>query len=637
MGRDKYENFLFMLLVFLLFIPHITIETEEILSFYIPQVFTFHVLYFFFIIFFVVYLIKYKEINNKLNNKYFILFLFVSLSLFVSTALSRNPKISFFGSLDREFGFLTQASLLSLIIIIPVILDTKEKILKFLKISICFGSFYSLFGILQFLKLDPFGYGRFVGDRALSFFGNANYFGPIALIFFFLSLGYFIYSREKIYFAFSLINLLGIIVSQTMASIASSIFGILLFLFLIFKHFPQKRKLVLKSLIFLFIIVFVLTLSGYLILKPNLHDLILRAQKLTTLKTRILLIKDSFKLIKNEFGTKDYFFGIGPETFQREFLPYKSIELERLEPKRIFDNPHNFYLDVFIKMGIFMLLSFLYVIGKVFINSYRKIKKDRNFILFMIFIPLVPYMFNLLFITQYFSMCMFFVLLISLNLLFLEDLKRSNFKVIPKIVISIVLIISFSGFIYFSMVRISDKYAFFGYKNLNLYANYGYKRSLQVSEEKLKKAIGINPFEDHYKFLLSKLYLIKGIKDKSKQEFEKSINLLLQIKDTYNRPDLVFLILGEDLRHLNKFKESEMAFKIGVKFNPYFLPLRYSLASLYIDSNLLDSAEKEVDFSLSLRREKEGLKLKGIILIKKGMVEEGEKFLYEAEEKDDTP
>ena len=533
MGRDKYENFLFILLIFLLFIPHITIEAEEILSFYIPQVFTFHVLYFFFAVSFVVYLVRYKKINNKSFTKYFILFLIVFLPLFVSTALSRNPKISFFGSLDREFGFLTQVSLLSLIIIIPVILDTKEKILKFLKISIWFGSFYSFFGILQFLKLDPFGYGRFIGDRALSFFGNANYFGPIALIFFFLSLGYFVYSGEKAYFVFSLINLLGIIVSQTMASLISLIFGISFFIFLIFKYFHPKKKLVLKSVAFLFTIVFVLILSGYFILKPNLHDLILRAQRLTTLKTRILLIEDSFKLIKNEFGAKEYFFGIGPETFQREFLPYKSIELERLEPERIFDNPHNFYLDVFIKMGIVMLLSLLYLIGKVFINSYKKIKRDKNFILFIIFVPLVPYVFNLLFITQYFSMYMFFIFLISLNLLFLEDRRKLNFKVIPKVVLSTAILISFIGFPYFSMVRISDKYAFFGYKNLNLYNNYGYKRSLQISEEKLKKAVKLNPFEDHYKFLLSKLYFIKGVKDKNEQKFEKSVSLLLPVSYTH--------------------------------------------------------------------------------------------------------
>ncbi|RLD13920.1 MAG: hypothetical protein DRI28_04815, partial [Caldiserica bacterium] len=113
--------------------------------------------------------------------------------------------------------------------------------------------------------------------------------------------------------------------------------------------------------------------------------------------------------------------------------------------------------------------------------------------------------------------------------------------------------------------------------------------------------------------------------------------LLLQIKDTYNRPDLVFWVLGKDLKHLNKFKESEIAFRIEIEFNPYFLPLRYSLASLYIDSNLVDPAEKEVDFSLSLRRQKEGLRLKGIILIKRGKTEEGRRFLKEAEKMCDTP
>ena len=36
----------------------------------------------------------------------------------------------------------------------------------------------------------------------------------------------------------------------------------------------------------------------------------------------------------------------------KRFMPYKSAELEHLEPDTLYDNAHNEYLDLFVKIGI---------------------------------------------------------------------------------------------------------------------------------------------------------------------------------------------------------------------------------------------------------------------------------------------
>lgn len=548
----KIEDLLFLLLFFLIFIPHITVEIEETISFYIPQIFTFSILYFLFSVVLSIYLFKTKKFQALTFKSSIYAFILIFLFL-VSTLLSRNPKISFFGSLEREFGFLILVEIIGLTILIPAVLDTREKIIKFLKMSIWFSLFYSIFGILQFLKLDPLGYGRFVGDRSISFFGNANYFGPIALIFFFLSLGYFLYSKKWIFFVISLINLLSLFTSQTMASVLSLFIGIIVFYFLLFRFFKEKKKLFIKSImIILVLFVLILSLSVFLI-KPDLKDLILRLETLTTLKTRMLLVRDSLRMIKNEFRFKDYLFGFGPENFQRPFLFYKSIKLEKLEPKRIFDNPHNFYLDVFIKYGILSLLLIFIIICSLFKSGFNKVKREKDFLIFLLILPLIPYLFNLIFITQYFSMFLFFALLFSLGFSILREEMEIKLNLTPKFMIILILIISFVSFIYFMDVRISDKFAFFGFKSMNLYESSNSEGKFFESERKLKIAIRLNPFEDYYKYLISKLYLIRGEKTKNKEYFKKSIIYAFSIKETFNRPDLIYEIISKDIENLKYF------------------------------------------------------------------------------------
>ncbi len=66
-------------------------------------------------------------------------------------------------------------------------------------------------------------------------------------------------------------------------------------------------------------------------------------------------------------------FGIGPDNFSFDYIPYKSAFMNDIEfsEKFVVKSPHNGFLEMGAELGLFTLLSFLFILGNIFWKSIK--------------------------------------------------------------------------------------------------------------------------------------------------------------------------------------------------------------------------------------------------------------------------
>ncbi len=634
------ENLFLYLFSFVFFIPHFVIVTSGTLfTTFAPRAYSISLLIFIFSIPFFIYFFKNK--NFIITDLTKIIFLYMIVYL-ISTIFSENFYNSFFGWQYRNKSFLIITTMLFLPIIAPLILNNLTKIKKIIDIGIIFSSIYSLYGILQFFKLDPFYFVESKGERVFSFFLNPNYFTPIILIFFYLSLNKFLLENKKIYLIPFLLNLIVIIFAQTFTTFLSLFITFPINLFLIFKFFPQYKKKIIKYLSLFLIIIIILSIFSLIFINKYNPNLIKRYTYLTTLKTRLYLWKDTGKMINNDFGIKEYLIGIGGENFNKKFMSYISKELEKFEPNTTYDNAHNEYMEQFIKGGIFELIIYLIIIIYSLIILFKFIKKDNEFkeITFIIFISLLAYSINLIGTYETIQMFLFFCFLLtiinSLIILNKQLILMKSYRGNKIVFFAFLVLISFN-FLYHIFLKISSDYANFGYNNLGVY-NYikqvdkeKVREMLNLTESYFLKAIKYNPFEKtYYPYYLAEIYYYKGIELKDASYNLKSIEILNNIKDESQFPNSVYNLLGVNYYLLGDIEKAKDCYIKSIKWYKFFIEPNLSLIKIYIDENNLDEAERYVDIILSAKENSVAYRYKGIIYLKKENVEFAKKYLQRA-------
>jgi len=634
------ENLFLYLFSFVFFIPHfVIVGSGTTFTTFAPRAFSISLVIFIFSIPFFIYFYKNKNFIitylTKINLIYIIIYL-------ISTIFSDNFYNSFFGWQYRNKSFLIITIMLFLPIIAPLILDNLKKIKKIIDIGIIFSSIYSLYGILQFFKLDPFYIVESKGERVFSFFLNPNYFTPIILIFLYFSLNKFSFENKKIYLIPFLLNLIVIILAQTFTTFLSLFISFPIYLFLLFKFFPQYKKKIIKYISIFLIIVIIFSIFSLFFINKYDPNLIKRYKYLTTLKTRLYLWKDTGKMVINEFGIKEYLIGIGGENFNKKFMSYKSIELEKLEPNTTYDNSHNEYIEQFIKSGILQLIIYILIIIYSLIILLRIIKKDNEFkeISFIIFISLLAYSINLIGTYETIQMFLFFCFLLSIiNSLIILDKQSILLKSYRgnKILVFIFLLLISFNFLYHIFLNISSDYANTGYNNLSFY-NYIKQvdkekviKTLNFSESYFLKAIKYNPFEKtYYPYYLAEIYYYKGIELNDNSYNLKSIKILNDIKNESQFSNSVYNLLGDNYYYLKDIEKAKECYKKSIEWYKFFNEPNLSLTKIYIDENNLNEAERYVDIILSVKENVLAYRYKGIIYLKKGDLELAKKYLQRA-------
>lgn len=631
------ENLFLYLYAFVFFIPHfMTVSESAPFNVFVIKAFSISLLILIFsVIFFINFYKNYYFYFTNLNS---IIFFYISIYL-ISTFVSENFYNSFSGFQYRNKGFLIILAMFLLPIFAPTILNTLTKIKKINNLGIFFSTIYSLYGILQFFKIDPFFFVSNISQRVFSFFLNPNYFTPIILIFLYFSLNSFLFKNKKIYLIPTILNLSVIILAQTFTTFLALIITFPIYILILIKYFPEIKKRVIKFILIFLIILILFSIFSFIFINRYNPNLIKRYTYLTTLKTRVLLWKDIIVMTKNEFKIKEYLIGMGGENLTKKFMPYKSIELEKLEPNTLYDNAHNEYLEQFIKGGLFLLFIYLILIIYSLTILFKILNKNEKLkeISFMVFISLLSYSVNLIGTYETIQMFLFFSFLISItNSLIVLNNQYISYKK-NKLIIFIFLIVTIFNFTYHYLLNLSSNFSTTGYNSLGFYEyihNIDTEKGLNAlkdSELYFLKAVKFNPFEKTYNpYYLAKIYFYKGVFLCDDSYIIKSINILDGIKDKSQFPNSVYNQLGKNYSYLKEIERSKENYKKSLEYYKFFNEPIISLTKIYINENNLIEAEKHIDIILVTKLNSEAYRLKGVIYLKKDDPELAKKFLKKA-------
>lgn len=295
----------------------------------------------------------------------------------ISTFISVNPYLSFWGSLERMGGWWSFTHYLVYFIILTSVFRTREDWLRLSKLSIFVGVLSALYGFGQ--KTDiKFFIGS--GERARIFgtLGNAALFAGYQIVTLFLALSLalslWISPKHRGYFyVAALINMVAVLMTAVRGSILGMGVGFLLFAFLYTitssSRISKKILLGLAGLVIVFVALalgfknsnFVKS-SGYL---TRLTDF---SFKTLTVQTRFWAWRAGLEGWKET--PKTILFGWGPENFNVPFSKHFNPKFFRgIGSETLFDRAHNMFVEILVTMGLFGF--FLYVV--MFVVAFRLI------------------------------------------------------------------------------------------------------------------------------------------------------------------------------------------------------------------------------------------------------------------------
>lgn len=281
------------------------------------------------------------------RSKLMVLVILTLASLALSTALSPNLALSFYGSHWRQYGALAEAAVL---IFAWAISTQARRVNAILLVVSVAGAITAVYGIAQYLGWDPIlpaaayhiGEGIWTIVRPPSTLGYVSYFATWLLFVFFLSLA--LPGRlPKICAALAVIAM---ILTGTRAAFLGLAVGAAIWcgIRLTRRALWRAAGCAAAALIALFA----------LYLSPVGQPLRSRARWFAEDPwggARPLLWRDSLRM-----GLARPLAGYGPETFTATFPHHESIALARAYPDFAHESPHNIFLDALVGQGVAGLL-----------------------------------------------------------------------------------------------------------------------------------------------------------------------------------------------------------------------------------------------------------------------------------------
>ncbi|MEW6679635.1 MAG: O-antigen ligase family protein, partial [bacterium] len=245
----------------------------------------------------------------------FIPIVFYFIILVLSVVFSRSPILSFFGSYERQEGFLTIINYIFLFFAVSNLLE-KDDIKLVMNAAVLAGTLASLYGIMQHYSYDPFNlsWGAFSKDRVVSLFGNPVFFGAYTIMALPLAFSLFLLAKRLsfLYGISFLIIFLGFLFANTRACYVGLFFEIILggcALFILRDKIPKKRLVVLLSVFLICgIIVNLKKETSFIARLDEIKSLFLEKKKAGSTGARLMMWKTGIKIVMD-----NPIFGIGPE------------------------------------------------------------------------------------------------------------------------------------------------------------------------------------------------------------------------------------------------------------------------------------------------------------------------------------
>ena len=369
-------------------------------------------------------------------------------SFFLSTALSFQPLISFWGKVYNNEGlwqilhYLIWAGLIYLFF-------TKNDLEKFCQVilaSAIFPTFIAfgqkIWGMQFFLPLDETLMGRVFGTL-----GQPNFFGQFLALVMLINLFLIVQKPKQIlYYLSFLIFLAALFFTGSRAGFLTLSIGAFIYLIPLIWQKKHLRKLLIGLAIG-----FTLTLSFFVAQRFDLEGM-------RSINSRLLIWESIIPAIQTLPPT-----GYGLETFEIIYEKYKNPAIYEYE---LFTanaaSAHNIFLDVLMSRGYIGIIIFLVLIVFVAWHSFKKRKTPSIWFIFSVFAGwLAGLMFSFSVLNQY-------LILIGLAVFWLKFLfpNETHFTLSRKIILiplTIILFIFAGVSVFFNAQNIKAEQALFNF------------------------------------------------------------------------------------------------------------------------------------------------------------------------------
>jgi len=395
--------------------------------FEIPKNTLFQILTEILLFFYIVKAIIFSKNKNKWTRikNFWPAFLFIFI-LGISTVFSQVKWFSFWGSWERRMGYLAWLHFFVFSLILFLNLKSKKQIYRILTSIILSSILVVFYGLIQSQGLDIFGwtYDPFVRGRIFSTIGQPNFLGSWLLLVLPLPL-IFLYRRKSKTKVLAILFFLILLYVLFLTKSRGAIIGLIALLsFLSFAWIWKKnKKLVIIPILCFIFIISLLFFSQTNVQRSTESEVSFpfweRIQSFTDLKEagqyRLMHWQASLDLIRQEpilgYGMATQRFNF-PKYYQPEFAIYE-------KPNIYLDYAHNDILDILLSAGFLGFVSYLLLIGYVFVIGWKYFlkkseKSDSQIIVLALMAGLFGYLVSILFSFHVMSTLLYFWVFIVL-------------------------------------------------------------------------------------------------------------------------------------------------------------------------------------------------------------------------------
>jgi len=519
----------------------------------------------------------FKKIVITMSKKYFYIPIIILLFSLISLLWSIDPWISFFGTADRQLGWLSEFyfflffCFLSLNVVLAK--DKFKKIDRLIFTALLSSLVVAVYAISQFLGYDFLIWEEpaFITKRSMSTLGQPNFLGSFLILVIPLAI-YFIKKSSK--WCLKILTSL-ILIIDLIALICSGSRGAWLGLLgasiiaLIWFYFKNNKKIFFSGLA-LSILCLIILLTGNNVISQRFKS----AFDLNTgsSSVRITLWETSLQAISNRF------YGYGLENQSEAITPYYESNWAVLSKVNVtFDRAHNIILDKLLTVGVIGLLLCLFFCWFIF----KLLKKNKDsFLIKMLFISLLSYLISLLFNFSVVVTNIYFwsLLAILISYDYKEKISEENnkgFKLIYLIIIIPVAILIFFG-IKREIKNLINDYYFFEAKK------FFYQDEIPSSVLTFSYLYQNNPVYYSYKYEFISLIFdnYNSLRDESsryiaKQQIEKDLN---DLNNQNNNSFKYLLAKAQVLTIINNFSEADICFSKLQKKLPSYPNVYFKMA-----------------------------------------------------------
>ncbi|MEK7154229.1 MAG: O-antigen ligase family protein, partial [Patescibacteria group bacterium] len=381
-GSNWIAIFLRYAIYIAVFVP-LVIFSQFISPFHFGKVVVFRSMVEIMAVFYLVLAVKDRCYRPPLKHPLLIIFVLFTLLFGVSSIISVNPYLSFWGSLERMGGLWTFLHYLVYFVILISVFRTKEDWFKLLKIAVFVGVLSALYGFGQKTNISFF-IGSGGRERIFGTMGNAALFAGYQIVNLFLALilasSPLVSLKQKPFFWLAaLINLVAVLMTAVRGSILGTGVGFLVFLCLYF--FSSKSKTAKRLLIALLVLAAVFVVfsfafknsqfvknSGYL---NRITDFSLSTR---TVQTRFWAWRAGLEGWKET--PKTVLLGWGPENFNVPFSKHFNPKFfQGTGSETLFDRAHNMFVEILVTMGLLGFLAYVSIFLVAYKLIWRNLKK----------------------------------------------------------------------------------------------------------------------------------------------------------------------------------------------------------------------------------------------------------------------